>query len=304
MLTTTTTTTTSTVALTRARSLTDQICDGSTLTERIDALLAGWNLDASSVYAAREAIASMRHRYGFKRTAVALLTSPDANAKLLKGKRPAYGLTLQSHVTRLTDGSRVNACPSAGHCVRVCVLNNGSGRYASVQRARDYRTELFATDPLAALTLIGAELRRAVSKAHDPMGKNLGITFRPNVNSDVDWHRVIGSTLTELPGIASYGYSKRPASIGSTALTVEAYSWSERTTDADLAACDRTGSPIAAVTNRRPGDPIAQWHPTRCVVDADLTDEWMFDGAVIGDLSAKGKARQLIGKSGFVRVVY
>jgi len=37
------------------------------------------------------------------------------------------------------------------------------------------------------------------------------------------------------------------------------------------------------------------------VVDADKTDEWMLgDGGVIGDLSAKGMARRLIGVSDFV----
>jgi hypothetical protein len=37
------------------------------------------------------------------------------------------------------------------------------------------------------------------------------------------------------------------------------------------------------------------------VVDADVTDEWMLpEGGIIGDLSAKGYARRLIGVSDFV----
>jgi hypothetical protein len=39
-------------------------------------------------------------------------------------------------------------------------------------------------------------------------------------------------------------------------------------------------------------------------VDADLSDEWLFKPGVIGDLSAKGKASTLIGKSAFVQRVY
>ena len=286
--------TTHSVNIVRPRTLTTMICDGTTLEERQTALMRGWNHDAASVHSAKEAIASMRHRYGFKRCAVPLLTAPDANMKLSKGKRPAYGLTLQSHITRMSDGIRVNACPSAGQCIRVCVLNNGSGRYASVQRARDYRTELFATDPLSALVLIGHELERAVRKAHSKRGPNRGITFRPNVNSDLDWSAIVGPLLRNLPSVASYGYSKRPASIGSGALTAESYSAGERTTADILARCDARQIPIAVVTNRAPKSPITQWHPTRRVVDADLSDEWIFDGAVIGDLSAKGIARQLI----------
>lgn len=282
------------ISIVRPRTLTSAICDGTTLEQRQSALMLGWNHDPAAVYSAKQAIATMRHRYGFKRCAVPLLTAPDANMKLAKGKRPAYGLTLQSHITRMSDGVRVNACPSAGQCIRVCVLNNGSGRYASVQRARDYRTELFATDPISALVLIGHELRRAVDKHHTRRGPNRGITFRPNVNSDLDWSAIVGTLLTQLPSVATYGYSKRPASIGSGALTAESYSANERTTAEILARCDERAIPIAVVTNRAPHSAITQWHPTRRVVDADLSDEWIFDGAVIGDLSAKGIARQLI----------
>ena len=65
---------------------------------------------------------------------------------------------------------------------------------------------------------------------------------------------------------------------------------------------DRGGS-VAVVTDRKPTAPITQWS-TVPVVDADLTDEWIFRSGVIGDLSAKGKARKLIGRSGFVHSHY
>ena len=56
------------------------------------------------------------------------------------------------------------------------------------------------------------------------------------------------------------------------------------------------------MTSRRKGSDVVDALPFASgpVVDADSTDEWMLSGAVTGDLSAKGKARPLIGRSRFV----
>jgi hypothetical protein len=74
------------------------------------------------------------------------------------------------------------------------------------------------------------------------------------------------------------------------------------------------GGKVAVVTSRKKGQPIdvealREFFGIKdfgvSFVDADKTDEWMLsEGAVIGDLSAKGKARQLIGDSTFVVDVY
>ncbi len=303
-MTSTQTLTAPTIRRTRTRNVTDLVIAETTLSQRIDALMAGWHsvgtrsTDHAAYRSARTLFGTMRGRHGFKAVPSPILSAPSDNLKLKKGTTPAYGLTLQSYRSTLSDGKRVNACPNAGHCVSVCVLNNGNGRYVSVQRARDARTDFLSTDPIHALILIGAELRRAVRK-------HGAITFRPNVNSDLDWHAIIGDTFRTLPGVKSYGYSKRPEVLTRSALSVEAYSWGETSDETAVAAFLAAGGTVAAVTDRKPGDPIRQWHPTATVVDADATDEWMFTPGVIGDLSAKGDARRLIGgKSGFIRNVY
>jgi hypothetical protein len=249
----------------------------------------------------------IRVAYGLAPCAPALLTPPDANAKLAKGKVPAYGLTLQHYVTRLTTKLTINACPNAGHCTKVCVLDNGNGRYDKVQVARKARTEFLARFPHSFAFLIGWEIADAVSK----FGR---IMFRPNVNSDLAWQDILPSLTngdTFGDKVLSYGYTKVP-----TVLTTDgwlgaryrvAYSWNETSKVADVLPFLRRGGSVAVVTDRRPKSPIKQWAPsdaTGGTIDADLTDEWMMSSGTVGDLSAKGKARDLIGKSGFVVSLY
>ena len=91
-----------------------------------------------------------------------------------------------------------------------------------------------------------------------------------------------------------------------------AYSWNENSNLRRVQSFLYSGGAVAVVTNRRPHDPIDKDAVRRAmgvgpeveVVDADLTDEWMFGSGVIGDLSAKGKARDLIGRSGFIVSAY
>ena len=297
----TATTVTAPVRITRkrAQTLTDAMLQGTTLAERRAALRAGYDVGThSDLYRdARRSLIATRVAHGFAMAPAPLLSEPSSNVKLAKGATPAYGLTLQSFRSVFADGTRVNACPDAGQCVRVCVLNRGKGALPDVQRARDYRTEFVARHTLAALIMIGAELRRAVDKWG-------AITFRPNVNSDVLWSSVVGDGLTTLPGVTSYGYTKRPMTDDRpSGLHHEARSFSERSDWIDAAIHARSGGTVAIVTNRRPGEPIEQWHPTARVVDADATDEWMFTPGVFGDLSFKSD-RPADRSFGFVQHVY
>jgi hypothetical protein len=250
-------------------------------------------------------LAATRARYGFAERPAPLLTPPDANAKLAKGVTPAYGLTLQHFRSVLpsADGFgklSLNACPNAGHCVKVCVLDNGNGTYDSVQRARLWRTDLVARHPHSFARILAYELHRAVVK-------HGAIMFRPNVNSDVAWQTILPSLCDGyLPGITSYGYSKRPETLAGDGWLGShyrvAYSWNERSVPADVHDFLARGGSVAVVTSRPKGS-----QPTRVfpfgnyrAVDADVTDEWLMGRAIVGDLSAKGKARALAGRSGFV----
>lgn len=246
-------------------------------------------------------IPTVRSSVGFAERMADLLTPPDANAKLDKSAVPTYGLTL-AH----SDMSGYRACPWIGDCERVCVLNNGNGRYASVQMAWLWRTRFLADHPLEAIYRIGWELGRAIAK-YD------AIMFRPNVNSDLLWHRII-PLLGRTERITTYGYTKNPAVLSSGNGWVGgiryAYSHNERTNTDRVRRFVEDGGAVAVVTNRSPKAPVipdlvrAMLGVSADVADADATDAWMIADGVIGDLSAKGKARDLAGRSGFVVLAY
>jgi len=252
--------------------------------------------------------AQHRHARGFADLDSALLTPPNGNIKLLKSVIPTYGLTLQHYVKRVNTHLVVNGCPHAGDCVKVCVLNNGHGNRSSVIEARKAKTSWLVENPRGFSYLLGYELAGVEKK----WGKAL---FRPNVNSDVRWELLLPSLTSGrvLPGITSYGYTKDPFILDTDGWADEAYrvaySWNENSDlDPVIAFIDRGGS-VAVVTSRRKGAPVGEhqgllgYNNAHRVRDADKTDEWMFERGTVGDLSAKGKARSLIGKSGFVVTV-
>ena len=258
---------------------------------------------------AQEAWDDVREGYRLARCHPTLLTLPRSNVKLAKSKVPAWGLTLQQHVQRINERLVVNVCPHAGDCVAVCVMNEGNGRYDKVHRSRRARTAFLTLHPRAFSYLLGYELRRV--ERNDP-GEWL---FRPNVGSDVAWERLLPSMLdgSMLFNMTAYGYSKRPEVLATdgwiSARYRVAYSWNE-TSDAEaVSQFVLRGGSVAVVTDRtrrQPAAPFIQLDSERFsfiwagVEDADKTDEWIFRRGVIGDLSAKGKARRLIGRSGFV----
>ena len=275
-----------------------------------DALLTGYKRGANGWGMAYPSISDLaiqeaRKARGFNPVVADMLTPPSSNDKLEAASVPSYGLTLAHE--QLHD--QFNLCPWAGDCVKVCVLNNGNGRYQSTQRAWLWRTDLLAYAPTIAVERIGWELGRAVRKH----GR---ILFRPDVNSDLTWHRWLPE-LGSLPGVMVYGYSKNPAlphryhALRDLGFNY-AYSHNEESVDHHEQRLLLNGGKIAVVTSRKKGDPVNAdalraffgVDDSVAVVDADTTDEWMLaDGGVIGDLSAKGKARQLIGVSKFVVVV-
>lgn len=265
----------------------------------------GLNAEKATIKNAKAAWSKVRVAYGLGAAATELLTAPDANLKLAKATAPSYGLTLQHYVQKLSFGLVINACPKAGDCTKVCVLDNGFGLYPRVQTARRAKTEFLATEPYH----FGVLLARELAKACD--GRK--ILLRPNVNSDLQWECIAPSlTSGELFGdsIISYGYSKLPDTLVHNGGWVDtryrvSYSWNEQSKDTTAAADFlRSGGNIAIVTDRKPGDEIKQWSWHK-VVDADKTDEWILEhDGVWGDLSAKGRARKLIDTSGFVTSIY
>jgi len=249
-----------------------------------------------------EEIARVRAKRGFAPVVADLLTPPSANAKLDAATVPTYGLTL-AHATLHEE---FNLCPWSGDCEKVCVLNTGKGMYDNVRRAWLWRTDMFAYSPVYAVMRMGWELGRAVRKHGQ-------ILFRPDVNSDLTWHTFLPS-LGSLNGVKVYGYTKSPAHPHLNDRRVSqgfyyAYSHNESSDRDDERSLLMGGGKVAVVTSRRKGEPVDEAKvreffgvdDTVRVVDADVSDEWMFaEGGVVGDLSAKGSARRLIGVSEFV----
>ena len=253
-------------------------------------------------YGSEQAIIKARKGRGFSPVVADMLTAPKHNDKLEAASVPSYGLTLAHEQIH----ERYNLCAWAGDCTKVCVLNNGNGRYDSVRRAWLWRTDFLANSSLFAMQRIGWELGRAVRKHGE-------ILFRPDVNSDLSWHRFAPS-LGSLPGVTTYGYTKNPLQLHRHDARISAgfhyaYSHNESSDRGDEHRHLIGGGKIAVVTSRRKGEPVNAAalreffgvDDSVPVVDADKTDEWMLSGGgVIGDLSAKGMARRLIGVSNFV----
>jgi hypothetical protein len=251
----------------------------------------------------------VRDEWDLTRCHPSLLTLGSHNLKLAKGLRKVSGLTLQHHVQRISKRLVVNACPNAGDCTAVCVLDNGNGGFHKVQIARRCKTAFLVEQPMAFAYLYGWDLAR------DSLGVD-DYLHRPNVNSDVAWERLLPSLVngTALPNVTCYGYTKRPEVLDTdgwlgTKYRV-AYSWNEKSRNPAVAEFIRRGGSVAVVTSRKKDTPVdpdgvldvmfTVWSRETTILDADKTDEWIFENGVIGDLSAKGRARRLIGKSGFV----
>jgi hypothetical protein len=258
---------------------------------------------------------AFRKAFGFSGDA-ALLTPPDANAKLAKSDAPTYGLTLAAAaesaraadvfgpdaVARLRavgitiDG--VNVCTwSTPDCRLACVLvTAGNARFPGVARARIVRTLFLADHPDAFLTLLVWELRKAVTR-------HGSIVARLNVASDIRWERIAPQLFT-IPGVRFYDYTKAPVTQRTETENYRlTYSVSERpqSTSNALAALEGLAN-AAVVFERTPAGLPETWNGFR-VIDGDASDDRTTDpvGTVVG-LLAKGSARFAVGTpEGFIK---
>lgn len=251
------------------------------------------------------AITAARERMGFKACYAPMLSLPDGQDKLGKAKLRSVGFT-GAHANL----SGWEMCPHRGHCTTVCVLLNGKGGLDSVRRAWVWRTIVLVENPTLWAWQIGYELGVQVRK----YGR---ILFRPNVNTDLPWYRILPA-LGTLPYVTVYDYTKNPAILrdGFTAPKGFhlAYSWSERSDIGKVRAYLARGGHVAMVTDRKRSESVdanlvrnalGMSADTVTVLDADKSDEWILHRSrrgVVGDLTAKGKARRLIGRSRFVVV--
>ena len=255
------------------------------------------DVDRESLRAARVVWAAFRERHGFKYDAPKLFTYPSSQAKLAKSEQFTVGLTLQHAAV-----SGVETCPWRGECARVCVLDNGNGRYANTQQGRNVKTLFLYEHPEEFTRLLAHELR-GLSATYER------VLVRLNVNSDLRWYRILptlvdGSTFSN---VYFYDYTKNAAVLSGAGMVAAnyraVYSVNEGSNLEKVAAFVARGGTAAIVTTRKKNTPPPSTFMGLPVVDGDSTDNRFDERGTWVDLAAKGKARALIGNSEFVRAI-
>jgi hypothetical protein len=250
-----------------------------------------------SLRAARVTWAAFRESKGFKYDAPKLLTYPSSQAKLGKSKEFTVGLTLQHAAV-----AGVETCPWRGECARVCVLDNGNGRYANTQQGRNVKTQFLYEFPVAFTRLLVEELRGLSAKYER-------VLVRLNVNSDLRWARILPALVNGeiFPNVYFYDYTKNAAVLSGAGMVAAnyraVYSVNEGSNMDKVAAFVARGGTAAIVTTRKKNTPPPSTFMGLPVLDGDATDNRFDESGSWVDLYAKGKARALIGKSEFVRAI-
>lgn len=243
-------------------------------------------ISPDALRAARTVWHELALEMGLKGRPSALLTAPDANAKLLKGigVRPIWSLTLSP---AMSSGA-FNTCVRYADCEKVCVLKSGNGRYLSTQRARDVRTALLYRAPGAFAVLLAHEIDRAGA---DMGGSAWG--FRPNAASDIPWEIAAPWMLERVlrNGGASYDYTKAWGRTGALGYRLTLSVDSRQDVDTIRAAVD-SGQNVAVIVPIRKGEPVpTTWHGMPAI-DGDVTDARCDDPrGVVVLLRAKGALR-------------
>jgi hypothetical protein len=110
-----------------------------------------------------------------------LLSNGKTNAKLVKNERESFIMYLSPH----TNNSKgINLCINASEeCILLCLYDSGfASVFASVNEARQRRTEFYVTDKEKFIKQLALEINMAILEAD---GKE--VLFRLNGTSDLDF---------------------------------------------------------------------------------------------------------------------
>ena len=227
-----------------------------------------------------------------------LLTYAESQHKLKKSAIYTAGLTLQH-----ADVSGIETCAWRGHCTSVCVLDNGNGRYHTVQKARNVKTQFLNQNPQAFMTILGSEIEK-LSSIHEK------VLIRLNTNSDLRWHKILPSIsngITKLSNVYFYDYTKNPAVLSTDGMVGQryrmVYSVNENSDLKKVAEFVSRGGTAAIVTNRKKNEAVMRSFYDLPVIDGDKHDDRYHEKGAWIDLAAKGKARKM-DDVGFVQKVY
>lgn len=228
-----------------------------------------------------------------------LLTIGQGNVKTFKSKSHGY-LTGILHLAPAEVSGVINACPAASEGCRLACLNkSGRGQQNQVQKARIYKTRMYAKNPERFMRYLREDIEALVRKCER---EGFLPAVRLNGTSDLDFTGVIQS----FPGVEFYDYTKRPdfyAKYLKNELPENytlVFSRSEVNEKLALKFLGQGGT-VAVVFDTLPEDPLPHnWHGYK-VIDGDGHDLRFLDAkrkTVIG-LRPKG-IRARTDDSGFV----
>lgn len=223
-----------------------------------------------------------------------LLLTPDS-AKQRKCRKKGWRVGFvnlapyTSSGIRLGSGGKLNLCPYAKTCQKVCLTTAGRNHFDEAKRARRERTLWMHYDRKGFLERLGHELEIMARRAE--RGRE-NFALRPNALSDLPW---LGKwTAENFPRVQVFDYTKIPKPWerikGNYHLT---FSY-DGTNRKEAEECLKRGINVTVVFHEIP----EEWEGRR-VISGDEDDLRFLDppGVIVG-LRAKGMARRK--ETGFV----
>jgi hypothetical protein len=179
-------------------------------------------------------------------------------------------------------------CPKAGVCAAACLKFAGMNQMTTHAQARVARTVQLLDHWEVTIDQLIHEISRAAARA--PKGR---FAFRPNLLSDLP--KLAHALADALPALQFYDYTKLPKPWLRTRPNYHlTFSYSERSSWAEVEACLAHGINVAVVFNRVKGDDLPTTYRGVPIIDGDVHDLRFLDPtpALVG-LRFKGARAKL-----------
>jgi hypothetical protein len=181
--------------------------------------------------------------------------------------------------------------PKAGTCASVCLAKTGMNQMPTHVHIRAGRTAYLHDAPEAAIAQIVQELQGVHRRA---TAADLRFAVRPNLLSDQP--KLAQRLAALLPGVQFYDYTKLPKPWLRTKPNYHlTFSYSERSSWAEVEACLAHGINVAVVFDRLKGDDLPTTFAGVRVIDGDTHDLRFLDPtpALVG-LRFKGARAKML----------
>lgn len=181
---------------------------------------------------------------------------------------------------------RGNVCPWAGDCAKTCIWTSGLNKMPSAQASKIARTEFFFMDRKAFIAQLSAEITIEKLAARQ---QNKKLAVRLNLFSDILWEQIAPELFSTHPDVQFYDYTKAPAGVRTPPANYRlTYSYSERSTPADVAHYSQRGSIAVVFQDKLP----KRWNKLK-VFNADLNDARFKDktGTIAGLVPKNGLSK-------------